>query len=250
MKKIAIPIVRLILLGVILFTGYIFYQTKIVEVNQQQEQIDIFEKKIKLEKEEASVLQYELQQKMQGILYIPDINLNIAIYGGTSEDEIRHGTGILEGTGTLQPRPYQNVVVTSHNGDSKRDLFINLEKLTPNQYFYTKDKNNNIIKYKIVEKQVVEPWKLIDTINQRKNEKPQVTLVTCTPLGINSHRLFIRGEQVEYNPTLETIPKGKPTISKFEKQMLIRAGIAFIMLLFTIDTKKKKGDLKSNEKTN
>lgn len=246
MKKITIPLARIILISIILFTGYTLYQTKIVEVNKQQEQIDIFEKRINLKDTTPNTL----QEKMQGILYIPDINLNIAIYKGTSEEEIRNGVGILENTGALNPTNNQNVVLTSHNGDSKRDLFINLEQLSTNQYFYTKDKNNTIIKYKIVEKQVVEPKDLLKTLEERKNEKAQMTLVTCTPLGINSHRLFIRGEQVEYNPTLQPIPKGKPTLSKFEKQMLVRAGIAFIMLLFTIDTKKKKGDNKSNEKTN
>lgn len=238
MKKLAIPLVRIILISIILFTGYTLYQTKIVEVNKQQKQIDTFEKRIKLKDTTPN----NLQQKMQGILYIPDINLNIAIYKGTSEEEIRNGVGILEGTGTINPTPNQNVVLTSHNGDSKRDLFINLEKLNPNQYFYTKDKNDKIVKYKIVEKQVVEPKELLKTLEERKNEKAQMSLVTCTPLGINSHRLFIRGEQVEYNPTLQPIPKGKPTLSKFEKQMLVRAGIAFIMLLFTIEPKKKKGD--------
>lgn len=246
MKKIAIPLARIILISIILFTGYTLYQTKVVEVNKQQEQIDIFEKRINLKDKTPN----NLQEKMQGILYIPDINLNIAIYGGTSEEEIRNGVGILKNTGTLNPTPNQNVVLTSHNGDSKRDLFINLEKLTTTQYFYTKDKANNIVKYKIVEKQVVEPKDLLNTLEERTTKTPQMTLVTCTPLGINSHRLFIRGEQVEYNPTLQPIPKGKPTLSKFEKQMLVRAGIAFIMLLFTIDIKKKKGDNKSNEETN
>lgn len=244
MKKIAIPLARIILISIILFTGYTLYQTKVVEVNKQQEQIDIFEKRIKLKDKTPN----NLQEKMQGILYIPDINLNIAIYEGTSEEEIRNGVGILKGT--LNPTNNQNVVLTSHNGDSKRDLFINLEKLTTTHYFYTKDKNNKIAKYKIVEKQVVEPKDLLNTLAERTAKTPQMTLVTCTPLGINSHRLFIRGEQVEYNPTLQPIPKGKPTLSKFEKQMLVRAGIAFIMLLFTIDTKKKKGDIESNEKTN
>ena len=238
MKKIAIPLARIILISIILFTGYTLYQTKVVEVNKQQEQIDIFEKRIELKDKTPN----NLQQKMQGILYIPDINLNIAIYKGTSEEEIRNGVGILEGTGTLTPINNQNVVLTSHNGDSKRDLFINLEKLNTNQYFYTKDKNNKIVKYKIVEKQVVEPKDLLNTLEERTTKIPQMTLVTCTPLGINSHRLFIRGEQVEYNPTLQPIPKGKPTLSKFEQQMLVRAGIAFIMLLFTIEPKKKKGD--------
>lgn len=238
MKKLAIPLARIILTSITLFTGYTLYQTKVVEVNKQQEQIDIFEKRIKLKDKTPN----NLQEKMQGILYIPDINLNIAIYGGTSEEEIRNGVGILENTGTLNPTNNQNVVLTSHNGDSKRDLFINLEKLTTTQYFYTKDKNDKIVKYKIVEKQVVEPKELLKTLEERKKEKSQMTLVTCTPLGINSHRLFIRGEQVEYNPTLQPIPKGKPTLSKFEKQMLVRAGIAFIMLLFTIEPKKKKGD--------
>ena len=96
-----------------------------------------------------------------------------------------------------------------------KDLFINLQKVKENDEFYIKDQENNITKFQVKNIQVVEP--VDEDRHWIKDNTPKVTLRTCTPTGINTHRLLVTGDQVEYDGT--GIPKGKLTLSMYEIQL-------------------------------
>lgn len=224
-------ITRILTLIVILVCAFLLYNTNIKSKQEQLAEIKQFESNLEVKKntDKSTVDLAELELNMVGVLYVPSIDLTIPIYDETSEDALRKGVGIIEGTGTLTPQPHQNTILTSHNGDNMKDLFINLQKVKENDEFYIKDQENNITKFQVKNIQVVEP--VDEDRHWIKDNTPKVTLRTCTPTGINSHRLLVTGDQVEYDGN--GIPKGKLTLSMYEIQLIILLLIAIIIFLFT-----------------
>jgi sortase A len=134
---------------------------------------------------------------MMARIQIPSIHVDLPIYHGTSQATLLKGAGHLQGTSLPIGGKGTHAVITAHRGLAESVLFTHLDKLHDGDRF-TITTFGRILTYRVIDTKVVEPQ---DTATLRQEPgKDLVTLVTCTPLGINSHRMLVTGERVTPTP--------------------------------------------------
>ena len=136
-----------------------------------------------------------------GYITIPKIDVNLPIYEGTSDDVLLKGVGHLEGSSYPLGGESTHSVLTGHRGLAEAVLFTDLDKLQEGDKFYLHIMDE-VLAYQVDQVKVVLPEETDDlTIVQGQD---YCTLVTCTPYGINTHRMLVRGTRVPYNGEEET----------------------------------------------
>ena len=172
---------------------------------------------------------------------IPKIDVNLPIYHGTDSEHMLKGVGHLVGTSFPVGGVDTHAVLSAHSGLSTAELFTNLADLKKGDLFYI-HVLDDVLAYEVDKINVVKP----DETNDLKIVPGQdyVTLVTCTPYGINSHRLLVRGHRVEYDPDLEKQESKKANNDVWFKEYIksIVSGIRIIVLIiiFIIVLKRVK----------
>ena len=131
---------------------------------------------------------------IMGYIDIPKIHVQLPIYHGTDEAVLQIAIGHLSGTSLPVGGGGTHCVVSGHRGLPSARLFTDLDKLVENDTF-TITVLNKTITYEVDQIRIVEPTDLSDL--KIEKGKDLCTLVTCTPYGINSHRLLVRGHRVE-----------------------------------------------------
>ena len=135
-----------------------------------------------------------------GYIRIPKIDVEVPIYHGTSEATLQEGIGHLVGSSMPVGGEGTHCVLTGHTGLTRAKLFTNLSELVKGDTFYLHILDQ-ILAYEVDQIEIVEPS---DTgLLLRMPGEDYCTLVTCTPYGVNSHRLMVRGRRIEYTPELE-----------------------------------------------
>jgi len=178
-----------------------------------------------------------------GYVNIPKIALKIPLYHGTAEETLLKGIGHLEGSSMPIGGVGSHSVVTGHTGLANAKMFTDLVKLSEGDEFYLQILDKTLA-YRVNQVKVVLPESTEDL--RRAMDKDYCTLVTCTPYGINSHRLLVRGERIEYVPeAAQTPPPAAAVLARFKDwDMLIglAAGIALILLIviFILLRRKKQ----------
>ena len=135
---------------------------------------------------------------VMGSIEIPKIDVNIAIYHGTDDEILSVGAGHLEDTSLPVGGENTHTVLTSHRGLPSSKLFTRLDELEINDLFYINVLDKTLA-YKIYKTDVVKPEEIVQRGFEIESGKDIATLVTCTPYGINTHRLIITGERVDYS---------------------------------------------------
>lgn len=131
---------------------------------------------------------------IMGYISIPKVNVELPIYHGTDEAVLQIAIGHLSGTSLPVGGATTHCVVSGHRGLPSARLFTDIDKLVEGDHF-TMTVLNRTVTYEVDQIRVVEPTDLSDlTIEKGKD---YCTLVTCTPYGINSHRLLVRGHRIE-----------------------------------------------------
>ena len=157
---------------------------------------------------------------------IPAIRVDLPIYHGTSETVLEHGVGHLEGTALPVGGPSTHSVLTGHRGLATSELFTNLDRVVVGDTF-TVEVFGEVVSYRVVETLVVEPEDTESLLIQPG--KDLLTLVTCTPLGINSHRILVTGERLAPTPQADLDAAGaSPDVPGFPWWMLGAGGAAAI----------------------
>ncbi|MCC4500304.1 class C sortase [Limosilactobacillus reuteri] len=135
--------------------------------------------------------------KTIAILAIPKIHEVLPVYDNTSATALDNGVGLLENTAPPIGGKGNHSVLTGHSGLSLNQLFTDLPKLKLGDEFYLKV-NGEVHAYKVDQIKTVLP----DDFRYLQTDPHQdyVTLVTCTPLFQNTHRLLVRGHRVPYHP--------------------------------------------------
>lgn len=128
---------------------------------------------------------------------IPSIDVDLPIYHGTSDGTLAKGIGHLEGTALPVGGASTHSVLTGHRGLADAELFTNLDKVAVGDTF-TIEVFGEVLTYQVMDTKVVEPEQTETLYPQRGADL--VTLVTCTPLGINSHRILVTGERILPTP--------------------------------------------------
>lgn len=154
---------------------------------------------------------------------IPSIKVDLPVYHGTSNAVLEHGIGHLEGTALPVGGASTHAVVTGHRGLATSDLFTNLDKVSVNDSF-TVEVFGELLTYRVTETLVVKPEDTESLLIQPGRDI--MTLVTCTPLGINSHRILVTGERVLPTPQSDLDAAGQsPDVPGFPWWMVISGGV-------------------------
>ncbi len=128
-----------------------------------------------------------------GYVEIPKINIKLPIYYGTKEEKLQVAVGLMENTSFPTDSTSTHTVLVGHRGLPSAKLFTNLDKLKIGDIFYINVLSEKYA-FKVDQVKVVKPSEL--EYLKIVEGKTYATLVTCTPYGINSHRLLVRGEMV------------------------------------------------------
>lgn len=129
-----------------------------------------------------------------GSVRIDKINCDLPIYHGTDASVLQVGVGHLEGSSLPVGGPSTHSVITGHRGLPSAKLFTDLDKLEVGDTFVLTVLDETLT-YEVDQIRIVEPTELSDLAIEEGRDL--CTLVTCTPYGINTHRLLVRGHRVE-----------------------------------------------------
>lgn len=135
-----------------------------------------------------------ISQEVMGVINIPKIDVLLPIYEGTTETVLQKGVGHVEVSSALGGGSGTHCLLAGHRGIPGKTLFLRLGELNEGDLFYT-EVNNEKHTYQVCEIRVVRPeeteglgiWE----------DRDLVSLITCTPYGINTHRLIVTGERME-----------------------------------------------------
>ncbi len=130
-----------------------------------------------------------------GTIEIENIGVNLPIYHGTTETALQVGIGHLEGTSLPTGTPGTHVVLSGHRGLPSSKLFTDLDQMIVGDTFLLHIMNKTFV-YQVDQINIVLPEETNDLAIV--DGKEYVTLVTCTPYGVNTHRLLVRGKRVDY----------------------------------------------------
>ena len=181
---------------------------------------------------------------IMGYIQIPSINVKLPIFHTTSEDVLQTGVGHLEGSSLPVGGESTHSVLSAHRGLPSATLFTDLDKVQIGDDFFLIIMDEYIA-YEVDQIEVVEPD---DTsLLQVENGKDLCTLITCTPYGVNTQRLMVRGHRIPYTPELLADAKTPTfgTVSLRTNYLLwVIVGLAivtaFIIVLHLIDKRKSK----------
>lgn len=172
---------------------------------------------------------------IMGSVLIPKISVNLPIYHGTSEESLASGAGHLYGTSLPVGGRSTHAVITGHRGLVNSLMFTRLDEMKIGDPFYIKSMNRTIA-YRVDRIKVIEPD---DTSSLRiEPGSDRVTLMTCTPYGVNTHRLLVSGTRAAM-----PVPIPYPKDTKKDWRLAVFAVLLFMVLLllvalFVLDHKK------------
>lgn len=131
---------------------------------------------------------------IMGYVEIPFINVSLPLYHGTSESVLQTAVGHLDWTSLPVGGESTHAVISGHRGLPSAELFTKLDRLVEGDRFMLYILNE-ILTYEVDQIHIVLPEEVSDL--QIELDKDYCTLVTCTPYGINTHRMLVRGHRVE-----------------------------------------------------
>ena len=154
---------------------------------------------------------------------IPKINVYLPVQHGTEADTLEKSVGHVVGTSLSVGGSSTHAVLSAHSGMASSKLFSDIDQLAEGDTFYIHVLGDTLA-YKVDTIHTVLPT---DTsLLQIEDGKDLVTLVTCTPFGVNTHRLLVRGHRVPYTPEQEaTTAAEKPAASSWTRHYLTGLGI-------------------------
>ena len=135
--------------------------------------------------------------EVMGYIEIPKISVYLPIFHGSSEEVLQKGVGHLENTSLPIGGASTHAVLSGHRGLPSATLFTDLDQMAKGDLFYIHILDETLA-YQVDQIKVVDPDNTSDLTIQPG--KDYVTLVTCTPYGINTQRLLVRGARTEYSP--------------------------------------------------
>lgn len=198
-----------------------------------------------------------LTDGVMGYLSIPKINIKLAIYHGTAEDVLQTGIGHMNGTSLPIGGESTHSVLAAHRGLPAARLFTDIDQLKQGDMFYIHvlDETMAYQVDQILDMVDKDDHETLEEALQIQEGEDQVTLFTCTPYGVNSHRLLVRGTRVPYNgeEEVESTPVDSMlrAIQNYYMLYLI-LGLAVTMLVilimkFLFDRKNKKRSGKTDD---
>lgn len=192
---------------------------------------------------------------VMGYLSIPKINVKHAIYHGTGDKVLQTGIGHLNGTKLPIGGKSTHSVLAAHRGLPSARLFTDLDQIKKGDMFYV-HVLDEILAYQvdqILDMVDKDDRETLEAALQIEEGKDQVTLFTCTPYGVNSHRLLVRGTRVPYNGEEEAETSVAESMLKtvqnyYMLYLILGLSITFLIILFMRFLFKAKDRKDKNEK--
>lgn len=167
--------------------------------------------------------------KMMGYIDIPKIDIVLPIYHGTSESVLQSGVGHLPNTSLPVGGESSHAVLSGHRGLANAKIFTDLNKMEIGDVFYIKILHHTFA-YQVDQILTVLPSET-DALQIEKG-KDYVTLVTCTPYAVNTHRLLVRGTRIPYEEAKKVDEEvGLHRTTPFYMIILI-GGIAAVVIIW------------------
>ena len=185
---------------------------------------------------------------IMGYVEIPSIDVQLAIYHGTEEGVLQTAVGHLDWTSLPTGGESTHCVLSGHRGLPSARLFTDLDKLAVGDYFML-NILDEVLTYEVDQIRIVEPHDTQELLI--REGKDLCTLVTCTPYGVNSHRLLVRGHRVDNMEKAQDVrlTADAMVIEKMVVVPFVLAPILLLMLIvLLISTRKKRNRRKYNEK--
>ncbi len=168
---------------------------------------------------------------IMGTIQIPSINVSLPIYHGTSSEVLEKGVGHLCGTSLPVGGVGTHAVLTGHTGLSNARLFSDLSLLEEGDVFYINILGETLT-YQVDQIKVVLPTQMEDLSIQP--DADYCTLVTCTPYGINSHRLLVRGVRVENPDVVQAQTQNSVSHGTSQWMVEYRTALIISLLVFAV----------------
>lgn len=176
-----------------------------------------------------------------GYVTIPKISVEIPIYQGTEEEALQAGAGWWIGTSLPTGGESTHCVLTAHNGLAKAKLFTDLDQLVIGDRFYL-TVLDRVLTYEVDQIQVTRPEEREALLLVPGEDL--VTLYTCTPYGVNTHRLLVRGRRVEASPE----PAGETAGGAFWQRSLSALLLLAVLWVFLRIFRSKRRQRKRGER--
>lgn len=170
---------------------------------------------------------------MMGYIIIPRLKETLPIYHGTSEPVLQVGVGHLSDSSLPVGGPGTHAALSGHRGLPSARLFTDLNKMKVGDLFYIRVLDQTLA-YKVTSIETVLPNETESLAIQPG--KDLVTLITCTPYGINSHRLLVHAERTDYVPTEDELKVDNPIFNIPLPYLLLIIAVFALALVFAIMT--------------
>jgi len=183
---------------------------------------------------------------IMGFIEIPSIDVSLPIYHGTSETVLQVAVGHIEWSSLPTGGESTHCVVSGHRGLPSAKLFTDLDKLAVGDYFMM-NILDQVLTYQVDQIRIVEPQETKDLLIQEG--KDLCTLVTCTPYGVNSHRMLVRGHRVDNLEEAQVVrvTADAMIIEKMVVVPFVLAPILLVMLIALLVSTRKKRNRRKEE---
>ena len=190
---------------------------------------------------------------MMGYVEIPKINIKIPIFHTTEEEVLQTAAGHLEGSSLPVGGEGTHTVISAHRGLPSAALFTDLDRLEEGDYFFLYILDE-VLCYQVDRITVARPE---DTTGlAAEDDRDLATLLTCTPYGVNSHRLLVRGHRVEYENIEDVMVaaagySGPSVHTNYLLWVIVGLSVtgAFILGFFLYDKRQKANATAGNDVT-
>lgn len=181
---------------------------------------------------------------VMGYIQIPRIDVKLPIYHTTSDKVLQKGVGHLQGTSLPVGGKSTHVALSGHRGLPSSSLFTDLDLLEIGDIFYMEVLGNTSA-YKIDQIKIVLPTETKDL--EIIDGKDYVTLITCTPYSVNTHRLLVRGTRIDYQKAVEEQANevNNGIHIPFEIQILLIGFTVLALMLLLWKVRRKKHEVVS-----
>lgn len=170
-------------------------------------------------------------------IVIPSIKVNLPVFHGTSDEVLAKGVGHLYGTSLPVGGTDTHAVLTGHTGLTNATLFDNLTEMKQGDAIYLAVFGEKL-KYEVYDTQVVLPEDTKSLLNEPGQDL--LTLVTCTPYGINTHRLLVHAKRVPMDPDDSVFEDAGTPIQWWMWAILAVALVVILLLIWWLRRQKKR----------
>ncbi|MBY4972334.1 class C sortase [Streptococcus suis] len=173
-----------------------------------------------------------------GVISIPKISVRLPVFDQTTEAFLSKGATYLEGTSYPIGGESTHSVISGHRGLTEAKLFTDLPDLVKGDRFYIELGEGEIHAYQVDDIKVVEPTDVSSL--QIVKGQDYITLVTCTPYMVNSHRLLVRGYRIPYVPEQMESDEKEAKVDYYALMPVLVASIALFLILLLLFGKYRR----------